>query len=104
MDVLLIMFIAIVIAAVILQILLYRDKSTNGTIFILNLVLILVISFITFTGLPTNYGIQRVIAVAWSVLGIIAFFLKSKGANSISTSKILLTVAMVGGLIQMIFI
>lgn len=98
------MFIAIVIAAVILQILLYRGKPENSTIFILNLVLILVILFITFTGLPNNFGIQRIIAVAWSVLGVIALLLKSKGPNSIATSKLLLTIAMVGGLIQMIFI
>ena len=104
MDVLLIMFIAIVIAAVILQILLYSKKAENSTIFILNLVLILVISFITFTGLPTNYTMQRIIAVAWSALGVIALLLKSKGANAIGTSKILLTIAMVGGLIQMILI
>lgn len=97
-------FTAIIIATVILQILLYSNKKDTNKIFILNFVLLLVISFITFTGLPSNYTMQRIIAVAWSALGVIALLLKSKGANAIGTSKILLTIAMVGGLIQMILI
>ncbi len=104
MDVLLMIFTAIIIATVILQILLYSNKKDTNKIFILNFVLLLVISFITFTGLPSNYTMQRIIAVAWSALGVIALLLKSKGANAIGTSKILLTIAMVGGLIQMILI
>lgn len=97
-------FTAIIIATVILQLLLYSNKKDTNKIFILNFVLLLVISFITFTGLPSNYTMQRIIAVAWSALGVIALLLKSKGANAIGTSKILLTIAMVGGLIQMILI
>lgn len=104
MDVLLMIFTAIIIATVILQLLLYSNKKDTNKIFILNFVLLLVISFITFTGLPSNYTMQRIIAVAWSALGVIALLLKSKGANAIGTSKILLTIAMVGGLIQMILI
>lgn len=93
------MFIVIIIAAVVLQILLHKDKSGSNTIFLLNIILVILVSYITFTALPNNYKTPRFIAIGWSVLALLAFVLKGKG--SLTTSKILLTIAKLGGIIQM---
>ena len=99
MDILLMMFIVIIIAAVVLQILLHKDKTGSNIIFLLNIALVILVSFITFTGLPTNYRTPRYIAIGWSVVALLAFILKGKG--SLNTSKILLTIAKLGSIIQM---
>lgn len=95
------MFIVILIAAVVLQLLLYKDKSGCKTVFILNIALVLVVSYITFTALPTNFGTQRFIAIGWSVLALLALVLKFRSKESLNTSKVLLTIAMLGAIVQM---
>lgn len=95
------MFIVIVIAGVVLQILLYKDKSDTNTIFILNLILVVLVSYITFTALPSNYTIPRIIAIAWSAVALLALTLKSRSRESLNTSKILLTIAVLGSIVQM---
>lgn len=102
MDILLIMFIIIIIAAVILQLLLYRDKSETNTIFILNIALVLLVSYITFTALPSNFTAQRIIAIGWSAVALLALTLKSRNKESLTTSKILLTIAVLGSILQML--
>ena len=96
------MFIVIIIAAVVLQILLYKDKSGTNTIFILNIALVILVSYITFTALPTNFGSQRFISIAWSLVALLALILKSRSKKSLNTSKILLTIAMIGAIVQML--
>ena len=90
--------------ALVLQFLLYKggNKGTNNTIFLLNLALVVIIGLINYSSQPSNYVLQKVISIAWIVLGALAFFLKSKGKESVGTSKILLTIALIGGIIQMI--
>lgn len=102
MGELLIIFIGVIIAAVVLQFLLYKDKLGNNTIFILNIVLVLVVSFITYTALPSNYNTQRIIAIAWSAVALLALTLKSRSKESLATSKILLTIAVLGSILQML--
>lgn len=96
------MFIIIIIAAVILQLLLYRDKSETNTIFILNIALVLLVSYITFTALPSNFTAQRIIAIGWSAVALLALTLKSRNKESLTTSKILLTIAVLGSILQML--
>ena len=89
--------------ALVLQFLLYKagNKETT-TIFLLNLALIVIIGFINYSAQPSNYVLQKAISIGWIVLGALAFFLKTKGEGSLLTSKILLTIALIGGVIQMI--
>ena len=98
-----IIFAVLIGLALVLQFLLYKGgKGNNNTIFLLNLALVVIIGLINYSSQPSNYVLQKVISIAWIVLGALAFFLKSKGKESVGTSKILLTIALIGGIIQMI--
>ena len=98
-----IIFAVLIGGALVLQFLLYKGgKGTNNTIFLLNLALVVIIGLLNYSSQPSNYVLQKVISLTWIVIGAMAFFLKSKGKESLATSKILLTIALVGAIIQMI--
>lgn len=104
MDELAIIYAVLISAAVLLQFLLYKGgrKISNNTIFLLNVALIAVLAFINFSSQPSNFVIQKIISIAWIVLAGLAFVLKSKGKESLDTSKKLLTIALIGAIIQMV--
>lgn len=60
LGVLQVLIIILIIAAVISQILLYRRKSTSGnSIFIINMLFGILLSYMVFSALPTNYTGQE---------------------------------------------
>ncbi len=89
--------------ALVLQFLLYKGTGNNNLIFILNMLLVIIISAMLFSSQPSNYVMQKVISAAWGVIALLAFFLKSKGESSLGTSKLMLTIALVGAVVQMMF-
>lgn len=103
LGILKILFIILILAAIITQILLYRRKSRFGnSIFIINMLLGIILSYLAFTALPTNFTGQRIIAIAWGVIAVLAVVLKLTNEKLITASKILLSIAIIGGLVQLI--
>ncbi len=99
-----IIFAVLGILAVIGQILLYKGtKNTKNDewIFIANMVLGVIISVMVFTSLPSNFIGQKGIALLWAILAVIALPLKLKSPNLVMLSKVLVTISIVGGLIQL---
>ena len=101
LGMLMIVFIALFIIAGLIQILLYRHgKKTKNGIFIANMILGVILSYLAFSALPTNFTGQRVVAIVWGALAVVALVLKLSN-RFIMVSKILLTVAIVGSLVQL---
>lgn len=94
-----IIFVVLIVLAILLQVLLY--KSSSKIVFLLNVLLSLLLSALAFTALPSNYTGERVVAIFWAVLAIIALIVNLKVKESSSTGKLLLTVSILGGLAQL---
>lgn len=100
LGILMIVFIVWIIVSIIIQILLYKKESKNS-VFMINMLFSMLLSYITFTSLPMNYTEQKVIAIAWGGLSLLALALKLKEGNFIIVSKVMLTIAIVGSLVQL---
>lgn len=102
LGVLMVTFIVLFIIAVVLQILLYRrqNKSNNG-IFIINMLFGIVLSYLAFTSLPSNYTGQRSLALVFGLVAVLALVLKFTNRKFIFVSKVMLTVTIIGTLVQL---
>ena len=101
LGILAILFIAIMIVAIIIQFLLYKNNNqSKNTIFIINVLFELGLSALVFSSLPSNYTGQRIVAGSFGVLAILAVLVKSKSSNLI-ISKLMLSVAIIGSLVQL---
>lgn len=104
LGILSIIFIVLGVGAIIGQVLLYKGTGKDNSdewIFILNLFLAVVISYLNYSALPDNFLGQRAIALLWGILAVIAFPLKIKFPKLLNVSKALLTISIIGGLIQL---
>lgn len=101
-----IMFIVLIVVAIILQILLYRSNnlSNNNIIFIVNMVFVFLLSYIAFTTFPINETGKRALSIVWPILAVVGIIMKIKTKQSPMASKLFLTVATVGALVQILFI
>lgn len=101
-----IIFYILIIAAFILQVRLYKKQSEKREAFIYwgNVLLALIMSALIFSSLPSNFIAQKVIAGVWSLLAIVGVFIKQRGASRSLSSKLLLSVSVIGSLIHLIFI
>lgn len=107
MDILLIIFTALLISAFILQILMYSSTSESKkqqVILAINVTFVFLLSFFAFSSLPSNYTIEKSIAIVWPFIAVFAVLLKFKNASSPLNPKLILTIAMLGALIQAIFV
>lgn len=102
LGVLMVTFIVLFIIAVVLQILLYRrqNKSNNG-IFIINMLFGIVLSYLAFTSFPSNYTGQRSLALVFGLVAVLALVLKFTNRKFIFVSKVMLTVTIIGTLVQL---
>lgn len=98
LGVLLIINILIVLGVIIAQFFLYKDRSSMK-FFMINLALGILLSFLVFTSLPTNYTIQKMLAVILGVLPLVGLYLKTQDINDL-LARALLSVAIFGNLIQ----
>lgn len=103
LGILMIIFIVLIIVAVILQILLYVQKdNTKISIYIANTLLGIIISIITFTALPSNFTAQKSLALIWLSLAVLAIIFKLANRKFAMLSKIMLSIAVFGSLVQLL--
>lgn len=102
LGILAIIFLILISAAIVLQVLLYREKSESKLgIFIANMALALILAVIAFTSFPSNFVARKVIAVLFGALSIIALLVKTKFKQSNQASKIMLSIAVIAGCLQL---
>lgn len=104
LGVLMILFIVLIIVAITIQILLYigENKSKNS-IFIINMIFGILLSYLVFTSLPINYSSQRILAITLGVISILAMVIKLKSQKYILVSRVMLSVAIISSLVQLFF-
>lgn len=98
-----ILLFVLILITIILQISLYkvRDYSSN-TIYVLNTIFSFALSYLNFTSLPTNYTSLRIVSLIWAVFGILGLIFKLKDHNVSKASKYFLSIAVIGGMIQLL--
>ncbi len=98
-----IIYVVLGISAVAFQYLLYKEKDVaNINVYIINVALGLILAYMAFTALPANFTARRTLAIALGVLAIIALLIKDRTKDNSLISKTLLTIAIVGSMIQLI--
>ena len=100
LGILLIMNIMIVLGVIIAQFFLYKDRG-NKKFFLINIALGILLSFLLFTSLPTNYTAQRILALALGVLPLIGLYLQTQGKNDL-LARVLVSVAIFGSLVNLL--
>lgn len=82
------------------QYLLYRSHAKRS-IYTINLVIALILAFIVFTSFPSNYLLQKGIAVVLALIAIGAFYLERFNTKDI-LAKLLLTLSLLGNFLLLI--
>lgn len=94
-----IIYIIIIAGVAIAQFSLYKMKS-NQKYFMINMALGILIALLAFTSVPSNYTAQRILTLALGLLGILGYYMYSKGKNEL-LAKILLSISVIGSAIQL---
>ena len=103
LGILKIIYIVLIAVAVLIQALLYINKNkSNNTIFIINMLLGMILAFIAFTSMPTNFTVQRILAIIFGVIAALAIVVKSKTKKNIIGSKLLLSVSIIGSFLLLL--
>lgn len=106
LGILAIIYVVIAVLAIGMQIFLYKDKEGKytNTLFIVNMLFGVFLSFIAYTSLPSNYTEQKIIAIIFGIVAVVAFLVKLniRKPAAIIISKLLLTISIVGGIIQLV--
>lgn len=89
-----IMYIILIVLAIGIQVLLYKSKS-NNSIIIVNMVFGLLLSYLAFTTFPTNFAVQRTLAIAMGIVAILAVVIKFRSEELVLLSKIALSISIV---------
>lgn len=103
MQLLLMLYIVLFIFVVIGQFLLYKNSEKNIG-FIWNTILGIFLSGLIFTALPSNFIVERVISLTWGILAIGALIIGNFTQKNRLISKILFSVAVIGGSIHLFFL
>lgn len=103
MQLLLMLYIVLFIFVVIGQFLLYKNSEKNIG-FIWNTILGIFLSGLIFTALPSNFIVERVISLTWGTLAIGALIIGNFTQKNRLISKILFSVAVIGGSIHLFFL
>lgn len=101
---LMILFVALTITAIVVQILLYTinlESKYNYFIFIVNMLLGVLLSVLAFTAFPSNFTGLKILAAIWGILAVLAMIMMLTRKQFIMISKLLLTISIIGSLIQM---
>lgn len=102
LGILMIMYIVLIIVAVVLQVLLYKNKATN-TIFIINILFGMLLAYMAYTSFPTNFTMQRIVAIALGLVSILGILLKFNNEKFIVVSRVMISVSILGSLLLMLF-
>lgn len=74
-----------------------KDYILNKRWFIYcNLILIILLTFMSFTALPSNYVIYKIIIIILGVVGLLALYLNKLGKLKHEYTLILITISLVG--------
>ena len=74
-----------------------RDHILNESWFIYgNLILIILLTFMSFTALPSNYIIYKIITIILGVVGLLALYLNKIGKLKHEYALILITISLLG--------
>lgn len=105
MDFLLILFIALAILSGIGVAFLYISKNskTKNLTFYCLILLSLIITALNVTSLPSNYLMERIIAMVLGAIALPGLIIKLKAPQKTSTADLLVTVSVLGGLIYLFF-
>lgn len=98
---LMILNIVLVIVAIGLQVLLYKNKATN-TIFIINILFGILLAYVAYTSFPTNYTMQRTIAIGLGGASILGMILNLSNEKFIVASKVMISLSVFGSLLLML--
>lgn len=97
LGVLNILYIVLLIIGITIQVLLYTSKNkSKNNIFISNLVFALILSYLVYTSLPTNYTDQKVLAIMLGGISIIGFFINLYAKKLLILSKIMISLSIIG--------
>lgn len=94
LGILVIVNIVSIVIAIGFQILLYKTKSSNS-IFIINMLFSLLLSYLAFTAMPTNFTVQRTIAILMGVIAVLAIVMKFRSEKLVLFSKVILSISIV---------
>lgn len=97
---LMIINIILVIVAIGLQALLYKNKATN-TIFIINMLFGILLAYMAYTSFPTNFTMQRTVAIVLGVLPILGSLIKLTSEKYIIVSKVMISLSIFGSILLM---
>lgn len=102
LGLLVLLYIFLAITTVIVQGLLYKDKNeTKNNIFVINMLFGILLAYLVYTGLPTNFITQRIIAIVLGLISVIGVILKLNNEKFTLTSKGMLSISVFGGLLQL---
>lgn len=100
---LMVLYIVILALAIILQGFLYRGKIKDGRgILVANMLLGIGLAYLAYTSLPNNYTMQKVLAAGLGIVALVGTVLAYRKEGSIVLAKLLTSLSVVGGLIQLI--
>lgn len=85
-----------------LQILLYVIKASN-VVFILNVLLAFMLCLLSFSAFPTNFILQKILAIVMGCLAILAIIITFKNKQALLISKILLSISLLGNFYLLVF-
>lgn len=100
LGILSIIFIVLFVLVVIGQFFLYSSQENQFWV-IWNTLLGIVIAFMAYTSLPSNYVVQKTIALVWGIIALVAFILQLRNNETSMLVKVLLTISVVGGIVQL---
>ncbi|ARF13829.1 hypothetical protein [Sporosarcina ureae] len=92
LSILEIMYIVLIVLAIGIQVVLYKSKSNNSVI-IINMLFGLLLSYLAFTTFPSNFAIQRTLAVVMGIVAILAVVIKFRSEELVLLSKIALSIS-----------
>ena len=101
MKLLQIIFGALIIATLLGQIFLYKNKSSNS-FYLYNVVLTVIIATLSYSSLPQNYRTGQVIALALGGIGILSIVPRYFKETGTPLSNIMLSISVIGGLLYLL--
>lgn len=80
-----------------------KNPKTKNTLFYLLMALSMFITFLNVTSLPSNYVMQKIIALGLGLISLIALIVKLKASQKTSVSNLLVAASVLSGLIYLFF-
>lgn len=99
-----ILYIVLLVATIGLQGLLYmggEGLKDSRIVFIGNMVFAILLAYLSFTSLPTNFKGQRFLAVLLGMVAPLAMFLSLRDRRFLVLAKLLMSISLLGGSVQL---